>query len=56
MAKGKSKTKQSSTIEKDLDDESSADNEDQTEVSQTKDSTGEGTSNDDESFDSKYDE
>ena len=52
MARGKSKTKQSSTLDKDLDDESSADNKDQTEVYQTKDSTGEGTSKDDDSFDS----
>ena len=51
-ARDKSKTKQSSTLEKDLDAEASADNKDQTEVSQTRDSTGEGNSNDDESFDS----
>ena len=43
MARGKSKTKQSSTLEKDLDAGTSADNKDQTEVSQTEDSTGEGT-------------
>ena len=56
MARFKSKTKKSSTLEKDLDAETSADNKDQTEVSQTDDSNGEGTSNDDESFDSNYDE
>ena len=55
-ARDKSKTKQSSTLEKDLDAEASADNKDQTEVSQTKESTGEENSNDDESFDSNYDE
>ena len=42
MAWGKGKTKQSSTVEKDLDDEASADNKDKYEVFQTKDSTGEG--------------
>ena len=56
MAKGKSKTKQSSTLKKNLYAEASADNKDQTEVSQTRDSTGEGNSNDDESVDSNYDE
>ena len=55
MARGKIKTKQYRTLEKDLDAEASADNKDQTEVSQTRDSTGEGNSNDDESFDSNYD-
>ena len=43
MDKGKVKTKQSSILEKDPDAEASADNKDQSEVSQTKDSTGEGT-------------
>ena len=52
MAKGKSNTKQSSTLKKDLDAEAPADNTDQTEVSQTEESTGEWTSNDDDSFDS----
>ena len=52
MARGKGKTKQSSTIEKDLDDEASADNKDKSEVSQTEDSTGEGDSNNDDSLDS----
>ena len=56
MARGKSNTKQSSTLEKDLYAEASADNKDQNEVSQTKDSTGEGTSKYDDSFDSNYDE
>ena len=42
MARGKGKTKQSSTVEKDLDDEASADNKDKYEVFQTEDSTGEG--------------
>ena len=56
MARGKSKTKQSSTLEKDLDAEASADNKDQPEVYQTEESTGEGTSNDDDPFDSNYDE
>ena len=56
MARGRSKTKQYSNLEKDLDDEASADNKDQTEVYQTKDSTGEGTSKYDDSFDSNYDE
>ena len=37
MAKSKSNTKQSSTLEKDLDAEASADNKDKTEVSQTED-------------------
>ena len=46
MARGKSKINQSSTLKKDLDAEVSADNKDQPEVSNTKDSTGEGTSND----------
>ena len=52
MARGKSKTTQSSTLKKDLDTEASADKKDQTEVSKTEESTGEGTSNDDDSFDS----
>ena len=56
MARGKSKTKQSSTFKKDLDAEASEDNKDQTEVSQTEDSTVEGTSNYDYYFDSNYDE
>ena len=56
MARGKSKTKQSSTLEKDLDAEASENNKDQTEVSQTNNSTVEGNSNDDDSFDSNYDE
>ena len=54
VARGKSKTKQSSTLEKYLDAGASADNKDQTEVSQNEESTGEGTSNFDDSFDSKY--
>ena len=56
MARGKSKTKKYSTLEKDLDAEASADNKYQPGFSHTKDSTGEGTSNDDDSFDSNYDE
>ena len=56
MNRGKSKTKQSSTLEKDLDAEVSADNKYQPEFSHTKDSTGEGTSNDEDSFDYNYDE
>ena len=56
IARGKSKTKKSSTLEKGLDSEASADNKDQTEVSQTEDSTGEGPSHDDDSFDLNYDE
>ena len=40
MARGKSKTKQYSSLDKDLDAEASADNKDQPEVSQTEDSTG----------------
>ena len=56
MARGKSNSKQSSTLKKDLDAEVPADNKDQPEVSHTKDSTGEGTSNDEDSFDSNYDE
>ena len=56
MARGKSNTKQCSILKKDLDAEASADNKGQTEVSQTEDSTGEGTSNYDDSFDSNYDE
>ena len=56
MATGKRKTKQSSALEKDLDAETSADNKDQLEVTQTEDSTGEGTLKDDDSFDSNYDE
>ena len=40
MTRGKGKTKQSSTLEKDLDAKASADNKDQYEVSQTKYSTG----------------
>ena len=43
MARGKGKTKQSSTLEKDLDSEASVDNKDQYEVSQTEESNGEGT-------------
>ena len=49
---GKSKTKQSTTLEKDLDAEVLADNKDQPEVSHTKESTGEGASNYEDSFDS----
>ena len=56
MARGKIKTKQYRTLEKDLDAEASADNKDQTEVYQNEDSTGEGNSNNDDSFDSNYDE
>ena len=56
MARCKSKTKQSSILEKDLDAEASSDNKDQTENYQTEDSTGEGTSNDDNSFDFNYNE
>ena len=56
MARGKGKTKQSSNIEKDLDDEASADNKDKSEVSQTEDSTGENNSNNDDFLDSNYDE
>ena len=54
MARGKRKTKQSSTLKKYLDAGTSTDNKDQTEVSQNEESTGEGTSNYDDSFDSKY--
>ena len=43
MARGKGKTNQSSTLEKDLDSEASVDNKDQYEVSQTEESNGEGT-------------
>ena len=56
MARGKSKNKQSSTLKKDLDAEVSSGNKDQPEVSHTEDSTGEGTSNDEDSFESNYDE
>ena len=56
MARGKGKTKQSSTIKKDPDDEASVDNKDKYEVSQTEDSTGEGNSNNDDSLESNYDE
>ena len=56
MAVGKSKTKQYSTLKKDLDDEVSAGNKDQPEVSHYEESTGEGTSNYEDSFDSNYDD
>ena len=56
MARSKSKTNQSSTLEKDLDAKASANNKDQPEFYQTEDYTGEGTSNDDDSFDFNYDE
>ena len=45
MARGKSKTSQSSTLKKDPDAEVLADNKDQTDISHTKDYTGEGDSN-----------
>ena len=56
MARGKGKTEQSSTLEKNLDYEASAQNKDKSEVSQTEDSTGEGNSNNDDSLESNYDE
>ena len=56
MARGKIKTKQYSTLKKGLDAESSADNKYQPEFPQTEDSNGERNSNNDESFDSNYDE
>ena len=56
MARVNRKTKQCSTLEKDLDAEASSDNKYQPGVSQTEDSTGEGTSNDDNSFEYNYDE
>ena len=56
MARGKGKTKQSSTMEKDLDDEASVENKDKSEISKTEDSTGEGNSNNYDSLDSNYDE
>ena len=56
MDRGKGKTKQSSTIEKDLDDEASAENKDKSEVSQTEDSTVDNNSNNDDSLDSNYNE
>ena len=56
MAIGKSNIKQSSNLNKDLDAEVSAGNKDQPEVSHTEDSTEERTSNNEDSFDSNYDE
>ena len=56
MARGKRNTKQSRILEKDLHAEASADNKGKSEVYQTEDPTGEGTSNYDDSFDSNYNE
>ena len=56
MARGKIKIKQSSTLEKDLDAEFSAGNKDQPDVPHTQESTVEGNSNNEDSFDSNYDE
>ena len=56
MAIGKSNIKQSSNLNKDLDAEVSEGNKDQPELSHTEDSTEESTSNDEDSFDSNYDE
>ena len=55
MARSKSNIKQCSTLKKDLNAVVSAGNKDQPEVSHTEESTGEGTSNDEDSFDSNYD-
>ena len=56
MARDKSRTKQSSTLKKDFDAEFSAGNKDQPDVPHTQESTVEGNSNNEDSFDSNYDE